>query len=47
MWNLRSKTYEQREKKRERGKLRNRLLTTENKLMFTRGEVGGVNGLNR
>ena len=40
MWNSNNKTNEQREK-RERGKPRNRLLTTENKLMVTRGEVGG------
>jgi len=47
MWNLRSKTNEQRGKKsererqreRERGKPRKRLLTTENKLMVTRGKV--------
>ena len=42
MWNLRNKTNEQREK--ERGKPRNRLLTIENKLMVTRGEVGGGMG---
>ena len=38
MWNLRNKTKEQREK--ERDKPRNRLSTTENKLMVTRGRVG-------
>ena len=46
MRNLRNKTNEQR-KKRERDKPRNRLLTIENKLMVTRGEVGrgmGVTG---
>ena len=42
MWNLRNKTNKQREKKREkRDKSGNRLLTIENKLMVTRGEVGG------
>ena len=42
MWNLRNKTNEQREKKeREKDKPGNRLLTIENKLMVTRGEVGG------
>ena len=40
MWNLGSKTNEQRGKK-ERDKLRNRLLMMENKLMATRGEMGG------
>ena len=30
--------------RRERGKLRNRLLTIENKLMVTRREVGGGMG---
>ena len=39
MGNLRNKTNEQR-KKRERDKPRNRLLTLENKLMVTRGEIG-------
>ena len=29
------------EERKERGKTRNRLLTIENKLMVTRGEVGG------
>ena len=45
MWNLRNKTNEHRGKKR--GKLRNRLLTIENKLRVTGGEVGEGNGLNR
>ena len=40
MWNLRNKTNEQREGDKGRGKPRNRLLTTENKLMVARGEVG-------
>ena len=31
-------------KKRERDKPRNRLVTVENTLMFTRGEVGGGMG---
>ena len=44
MWNLRNKTNEQREKKREGGKPRNRLLTIENKLRVTRGKVGGGMG---
>ena len=35
----------ERERERERGKPRKRLLTIENKLMVTRGEVGG-DGLN-
>ena len=39
MWNLRNKTSEQKWGKRHRP--RNILLTTENKLMVTRGEVGG------
>ena len=39
MWNLRNKTSEQR-KERERDKPRNRLLTIENTLLVTRGEVG-------
>ena len=43
MWNLRNKTNKQREKKK-RDKSRNRLLTIENKLMVTRGEVGGGMG---
>ena len=43
MWNLRNKTDEQR-KKREREKPRHRLLTIENKLMVTRGEVAGAWG---
>ena len=38
MWILRNKTNEQRE---ESDKPRNRLLTIENKLMATRGEMGG------
>jgi len=38
-WNLRKKTNDPRGKK-ERGKPRNKLLTIENKLMVTRGEVG-------
>ena len=33
-----------RKKKRERDKPRNRLLTIQNKLMVTRGEVGWGNG---
>ena len=41
MWNLICKTKEQREKKQKRGKLRNRLLIIENKLMVIRGEVSG------
>ena len=41
MWNLRNKTNEHRWGKKERGKPRNRLLTIENKLMVTGGEVGG------
>ena len=40
MWNLRDKTKEQ----RKRDKPRNRFLTIENKLMVTRGEVGGEMG---
>ena len=32
----------ERERERERGKPRNRLLTIENKLRATRGEVGGM-----
>ena len=45
MWNLRNKTNEQMKKKRERQRETNQklkivLLTTENKLMVTRGEVG-------
>ena len=44
MQNLRNKTNEQREKERERHKPRNRPLTIENKLMATRGEVGGEMG---
>ena len=50
MWNLRNKTNEpkktkknpkyKKQKVRERDKPRNRLLTTGNKLMVTRGEVG-------
>jgi len=36
MWNLRNKTNEQRKKQQPR----NRLLTTENKLMLTRGSGG-------
>ena len=43
MWNLRDKTNEQKEK-RMRGKLRNRLLMIGNKLMATRGVVGGRMG---
>ena len=40
MWNLRSKTSKgKRERERESRKPRNRLLTIENKLMVTRGEV--------
>jgi len=41
MWDFRNKTNEQREKERERAKPRNRILTIENKLMVTRGEVSG------
>ena len=41
IWNLRNKTNEQREKKKE-DKPRNRLLTIENKVIFTRGRVGGM-----
>ena len=44
MWNLRNKTNEHSGKKSERDKPRNRLLTIENKLMDTRGEVGGGMG---
>ena len=44
MWNLRNKTKEYREKERERGKPRKRLLTILNKLMAIRGEVGGATG---
>ena len=40
LWNLRNKTNKQR-KKRESDKPRNRFLNMENKLMVTRGEVGG------
>ena len=40
MWNLRSKQISKGEKKSETDKLRNRLLTIENKLMVTRREVG-------
>ena len=43
MWNLRNNTNGPRGKK-ERGKLRNRLLTIKNKLMVTRGEVCGKMG---
>lgn len=39
MWSLRNKTKEHRERK-QRGKLRNRLLIIEVKLMVTIGEVG-------
>ena len=39
------KQNKQREKNRQ--KARNRLLTMENKLMVTRGEAGGGDGLNR
>lgn len=39
MWNLRNKN-EQTGNKRGRGKPRSRLITRENKLMVTRGEVG-------
>jgi len=37
IWNLRNRTHEQRGKK---GNPRNRLLTIENKLVVTRGEMG-------
>ena len=43
MWNLRTKTNEQR--KRKRDKARNRLLTLENKLMVTRRQVGRGMGI--
>ena len=43
MWNLRNRTNEQRRKK-ERDKPRKRFLTLENKVMVTRGEVGGGMG---
>ena len=39
MWNLRNKTKEQREKKKIQTR---KLLTIENKLLVTIGEVGGV-----
>ena len=42
VWNLRNKTNEQR--KKERGKPRNTLLTRENKLMLTGGEGMGEIG---
>ena len=42
VWNLRNQINEQKEK--ERDKPRNILLTIENKLMVTRGEVGGQMG---
>ena len=38
-WNLKKKT-----KKKKRDKPGNRLLTTENKLVVTRGEAGGGTG---
>jgi len=41
-WNLRNKTNDHRGKKRS--KPRNRLSTVENKLMVTRGKVGGMMG---
>ena len=41
MWNLRNKANEQEEKRSEP---KNRLLTIENKLMVTRGEMGGRMG---
>ena len=41
MWNLRNKTSK---RNRERDKPRNRLLTTENILLATRGEVNGAKG---
>ena len=44
MWNLRNKTKGQRKKVRERDKPRKDSLTTENKLMVTRGEVGRGDG---
>ena len=44
MWNLRNKTNDHGGVVRERGKPTNRLLTIENKLMFTRREVGGAMG---
>ena len=42
MWNLRSKTNDQRKKTPDKPK--NRLFTTENKLMVSRIEVGGEMG---
>ena len=45
VWNLRNKINKQRGKREGgRDKPRNRPLTTENKLMVTRGEVGGRMG---
>ena len=44
MWNFRKITNEQREEKGEREKPEHRLLTTENKLMVTRGEAGSGMG---
>ena len=45
MWNLRNKTKEPMEKRHtQREKPRNRLIIIENKVMFTREEVGGEMG---
>ena len=44
MWNLRNKTSKQREKKREEGKPKNRVLRVESKLIITRGEADGELG---
>ena len=41
MWNLRNKRAKEKKKERERDKPRIRLLTIENKLIVTGGEVGG------
>ena len=41
MWNLRNKTNEQREKRKEKDKPRNRLLTVEDKLIVIGWEVDG------
>ena len=48
LWNLRKKTNKQREKRERNKPTKNRPLTIENELMFTRGEVcvgGGMVGI--
>ena len=44
MWDLRNKTNKHGGVEEKRGKPRNRLSTIENKLIVTRGEVGGRMG---